>query len=250
MNKDLLTTLRGIGFSANDATVYLSALELGPSSIWDISLKSGLQRSTCYSILEELVLKGSCSKSNDGRRALYSVASPKRLMLAARTRFERLERSVSELDALASKSSAKPIMRFYEGLEGVREVYLSCLDVPQGTTVLYMGSDEITEQNYPEILQEYMAVRQAKQIPIRVIFEDTPANRRIGPDDMTQLRATRYLKTEAFHPVIETQICGDMVAYVSHNAQTPFAYVIENAAFAEQERQKFELLWGVAATLS
>lgn len=246
MHNELHNTLRGIGFSANEATVYLTALELGPSSIWDISLKCGLQRSTCYSLMEELLIKGYASKDNDGRRAIYAVASPKRLMLAARTRYARFERSISELDAVASKSPQKPIMRFYEGVEGVREVYLSCLDVPQGVEVLYLGSDEITEKNYPAILKEYMALRQEKKVPIRVIYEDTEINRRIGPDDPAKYRQTRYLPVNVFHPPIETQISGDRVAYVSHNVQTPFAYVIENAAFAEQERQKFELLWKIA----
>ena len=246
MDKELQTVLHGIGFSSNEAAVYLATLELGPSSIWDISLKSGLQRSTCYSIMEELTLKGHANKTNDGRRSLYAVSSPKRLMIAARTRFERFERSVSELDALASQSSQKPVVRFYEGQEGVRDVFLSVLDVPKGTEILYMGSDEITERNYPEILAEYMHQRQVKKVPIRVIFEDTPANRSIGPNSPEKLRATKYLPTNLFHPVIETHISGDRVSYVSHNVQSPFAYVIENAAFAEQERQKFELLWNGA----
>ena len=244
--KELQPILQGIGFSKNEALVYLSVLELGPSSIWDIAKKSGLKRSTCYSLLEELALKGHASSSNDGKRVLYAVTSPKRLMLAAKTRYSRFETAISRLDALASKSTQKPVVRFYEGLAGVREVYLSCLDVPKGTEILYMGSDEIIQANYPELLKEYMALRQERQVPIRVLFEDTPANREIGPDDINQLRATRYLPSELFHPPIETQISGDRVAYISHSTLMPFAYVIENAAFAEQERQKFEVMWGAA----
>ena len=243
MDKELQTTLRGIGFSPNEAAVYLAALELGPSSMWDIALKCGLQRSTCYSLMEELVIKGYASKDTDGKRALYAVTSPKRLMLAARTRYERFERSISELDALASKSTQKPIVRFYEGVEGVREVYLSCLDTPKGEPVLFMGNDAIATENYPDVIREYAELRQIRKVPIRVIFEDLPFNRENYPTNPGMLRECRFYPPEKFHLPIETQISGDRVMYISHNAQSPFAYVIENAAFADCERQKFELLW-------
>jgi len=246
LQNDLQTTLKGIGFSSNEAAVYLAALELGPSSIWDISLKCGLQRSTCYSILEELTLKGSCAKTNDGRRALYTVTSPKRLMLAARTRYERFERSISQLDAVASQSTQKPIVRFYEGPEGVREVFLSCLDGSSTEPILFMGNDEIANTYYPEVLEEYAILRQKLHIPIRVIFEDLPFNRKNYPTDSKKLRECRFYPAEKFHLSIETQIVGDKVAYISHHPQHPFAYVIENTAFASCERQKFELLWEAA----
>lgn len=243
---DLLPVLQGVGFSEHEAVVYLAALELGPASVWDISAKSGVKRPTCYFILDELITRGVASRAQDQKRTIYTVISPKRVLTAARTRLTRLESAVTQLDALASRSTQKPVIRFYEGMAGLREVYLSCLDAPKGSEILYMGSDEITKANYPELLDEYIALRQEKKVPIRVIFEDTPANRWIGPDDLAKLRQTRYLPTEQFQPLIETQIVGDRVAYISHSSDAPFAYVIENAAFAAQERQKFELLWRLA----
>ncbi len=81
-SSDLLTALKGIGLNKNEASIYLTCLELGPSSIWDISKKSGIKRPTCYIILDELIWKGHASSTNDGKRTIYSVDAPKILLKA------------------------------------------------------------------------------------------------------------------------------------------------------------------------
>src|SRR4051812_22457383 len=116
-----------IGFNRTQAEVYLTVLELCPSSIWDIAKKSGIKRPTCYAVLDELVARGFASKIDDGRRLLYSVSSPKEPL--ARLEQQRLEfaSQVAALEGIGSHSAKKPSIRLYEGLEGIKQVYASML---------------------------------------------------------------------------------------------------------------------------
>lgn len=50
--------LENLGFSDNEAKVYLAALETGLSSAQDIADKAKLKRTTTYSVLDVLVRKG------------------------------------------------------------------------------------------------------------------------------------------------------------------------------------------------
>src|SRR3989344_5825627 len=120
---ELITTLKGIGLAKNEAAVYLACLELGPSSIWDIAKKSGIKRPTCYVILDELIWKGHASSTNDGKRTIYSVNSPKQLLRAVELRFTRFSNAIGQLEGLASKNPQKPVVSLYEGVNGIAEAY-------------------------------------------------------------------------------------------------------------------------------
>jgi HTH-type transcriptional regulator, sugar sensing transcriptional regulator len=244
-NNDLILALKGAGLNKNEATIYLTCLELGPSSIWDIAKKSGIKRPTCYVILDELTWKGLASSTFDGKRTIYSVDSPKQLLRTVERRQERLTQSLSQLEAVASKSPQKPVVRLYEGVQGVMEAYNNTLDRPKGSEILIYGT-ALVEVNYKEFINDYIANRVKKGISTRVILADTPENRQIATRNSGELRETRFLPEEQFNPTVEVNISGDSIAYIAHSETEPFATVIENATLAQEEKQRFNLLWNSA----
>jgi len=54
----MLTQLKHIGLSNNEAKVYLAMLELGPSPVLDIAAKAAINRPTTYVQIELLKKKG------------------------------------------------------------------------------------------------------------------------------------------------------------------------------------------------
>lgn len=58
LSKRTQQVLEEFGLSANEATVYQSALELGVTSPFGISKKTGIPRTTVYAVLTDLALKG------------------------------------------------------------------------------------------------------------------------------------------------------------------------------------------------
>lgn len=244
-NNDLLVSLRGVGFSENEALVYLATLELGPSTVWDISKKSGIKRPTCYVLLEELTLKGHATSINDGKRTIYSVSSPKQLLRAIERRHDRFISSFNQLEGIASQSPQKPTVRLFEGVAGVTESYNLSLEQPKGSEILIYGTAQI-RINYSEFIREYLKNRVERGIKARAILPDNELNREVLLRDKAELRQSRFLPQNKFDPSTEINVYGDVIQYIAHSEKEPFATMIESPSLAKLEKQRFDLLWAIS----
>jgi len=247
LQNPLIDSLQTAGLTPSEAAMYLALLELGTSSVWEISKKAGIKRPTCYVILDGLLKKGFGSTTYDGRRTLYTAATPKLVVKVSRQRQEKLEDSLQELEALASPSPAKPFVQFFEGKEGIRQVYERSLEIGKGGEILTYGSDQLLKANYGSFLDSYIEQRIKLGITIRLLYADTAENRsQYFASDPKKWRESRYLPSDRYDPSIEKHIYGDTIAYIAHSATCPFATIMENATLAREERQVFEMLWSSA----
>lgn len=244
-NDDILASLEGIGLHENEALVYLSALELGPSSIWDIAKKSAIKRPTCYVLMDNLIFKGYANTSFDGKRNIYSVSSPKQLLSAVNRRQEKLQKTLTQLEGLASKSPSKPNIRLYEGREGVMEIYNLTLDLAKDEEILIYGTASIAT-SYQDFIAQYLKDRVKKKIRVKAILPDTEENRKVLVRDKQELRETKFLPSEKYKQKTEINIFVDSIAYIAHSEKEPFATVIENSTLAKEEKDRFNLLWEMA----
>ena len=64
----MLTQLKHIGLSENEAKVYLAMLELGPSPVLEIAAKAGINRPTAYAQIESLKKMGLVSMQTKGKK--------------------------------------------------------------------------------------------------------------------------------------------------------------------------------------
>jgi sugar-specific transcriptional regulator TrmB len=238
--------MKGVGFSRNESLIYLAALGLGPSTVWEIAKKSGVKRPTCYVILEELSIRGLASSTNDGKRVVYSVVSAHQFIKNYARQYERLTKVESELAALAVPSNQKPYIQFYDGFEGIKTVYNMILDEPSGSEYLLYGFSLRSSEELREYLGTFISERISKRIKTRAIFSDTEYNVGFTERDSKELRETRLLPEVEFHQKTQTNIFGDSVAYVAQSAKQPFATVITSPDLAHDERQRFELLWKIS----
>ncbi len=246
LSAEILDVLQGIGLRETEAQIYLACLELGPSTVLAIARKSGVKRPTCYVILDELVFRGFASRTEGKKSALYSVLSPKQLLDRVATRQDRLEKHLLELEGIASVSGQKPEVRLLEGVEGVKEAYEAALRHPKGSEMLVYGTADVLVI-LEGWIHEYMDERVRKQVSVRAILADTPANRQVKLKDTAQLRETRFLPTSRYNPKLEQIIIGDSVSFIAHSEHEPFATVIVNRTIAGLLRQQFEYIWDAAA---
>ena len=72
--------LQKIGLSANEATVYLASLEMGPSTILELSKQSKIKRPTTHFVMEGFIKKGLASSFEKGKKRYFVVESPERLL--------------------------------------------------------------------------------------------------------------------------------------------------------------------------
>lgn len=244
-NLKLLNLLTQSGLTANQARVYLANLKLGQSSVWDIAEESGVKRTTCYVVLKELQRKGLGSSTKDSKRALYSVAGPTELYINLTKRQEAMKSALAELNALASQSPAKPLVRMFEGVEGMIQAYRSTLNLPEGSEILIYGNPEVYA-NYPDLVRDYVPERVKKRIRVRTIVPDTKLAYDVTRDDEKILRQTRVLPQSKFDQRTEVNILPNSIYYFAHSEKRPFATVLESPTLAREEKSRFELLWQIS----
>lgn len=233
------------GLTENQALVYLACLKLGTASIWDIALVSGVKRTTCYVVMNDLISKGMASVSNTGKKALYSVITPNELFFNLKRRQGQLNEAMGELNALSSKAVARPYVRMFEGVGGIEQAYNLTLNLREGEEILIYGTPEVYVK-YAAMIKIYVKNRVSKGIKVRVIIADTELGREVIKNDQKILREARLLPADVFNQQTEVNILPDSIIYIAHSESEPFATVIESQTLAREEKQRFELLWSLA----
>ena len=118
--------LESLGLAEKEAKVYLASLELGKSSVQHIAKKSEVNRATTYVIIETLMKKGLMSSIEENKKVFYYAEPPEKLRLLFEAqeheivrKLDYLDKMLPELRALNSLNKNKPIVKYYEGKEGM-----------------------------------------------------------------------------------------------------------------------------------
>lgn len=134
----LLSEIQKIGLTEKEAKVYLAALELSESSVQAIAKKAGVNRTTTYVILDSLIKKGLCSTYHKNKKVYFMAESPETLgslyaiqQKEIEEKQKNLEAILPELKAIYNRQEDRPVVRFFEGKEGLRAMItemISCKD--------------------------------------------------------------------------------------------------------------------------
>ena len=123
-------TLKKFGLSEKEAELYLILLELGKAKVQDITRKTKLPRSTIYSVLEYLEQRGLVFSFDQGKIRFFSPQDPDRIIQEAAARAEALKTLLPNLQQLYRNASARPHIRYYEGVEELKQMYTGILRIP------------------------------------------------------------------------------------------------------------------------
>jgi len=128
MNQKLLKTLENLGLTENESKVYLAALSLGPTSILQIAKTTGILRTTVYPTVESLKNKGLMSIDVGEFKKKYRAQDPKWLDSVLDQKKEDLKKVFPEFETLYNLHGKDASLRYYEGLAGIRQVYMDSID--------------------------------------------------------------------------------------------------------------------------
>jgi len=237
-----ITTLKDSGLTDNEAKVYLAALELGGSTVQELGKKSGVKRTTVYTIIEGLKQKGLLSQTKKGKKALFLAESPENLVSLSEKRCQLLKEALPELKSIYNVSGPKPKLRFYEGREGYLSVYENILkEKPKELLVIasYENFIKHVELDYEE---SWTKKRIKLGMKLRWLDFQTKKVEEKAAEGKKGLREVKYLPKEKRF-TSTTFIYSDKIIIVSGKQKEFLAIVIENQEFFEMFKQLFEMLW-------
>lgn len=234
--KEILSVL---GLPPMHGQVYLAALELGEATLQALSRKSGVNRSTIYTFIDELVERGYMTETRRGKRRVYGSVHPEHLLHVERERIKELERFLPELLAINNNSRQKPRVTFYEGYQGIEEVYADMLR-ERKEIVAYEDLEHLRRDLPDRIFTWFPKERAARDILIRSVSRDTAFAREFTKRNRGLLRETKFVEAGDFRTDIN--IYGDKVALMNLR-DNPFCVLIENKNLADTMRIMWKELW-------
>ncbi len=114
------------GLSEKEARAYLALLELEIAGVQEIAKASGINRSSAYVTLESLKNDGLVSVSDDKNVRQYVATPPEAILRSAEDKahkqaeiLKKIEKVIPEMKALFKGTRRKPIVKVFEGKEGL-----------------------------------------------------------------------------------------------------------------------------------
>ncbi|MFA4817839.1 MAG: helix-turn-helix domain-containing protein [Parcubacteria group bacterium] len=227
------------GLSAPQAKLYLACLELGTATAYKISRKTGIHRSSCYEILDNLKEKGLISFFHKKGKKHFNAEDPRGIIFKTKENISLLEQALPQFNALYSTEKARPAVRYYEGANGMELILEEVLD--EAKEILIFGSVEDYFANLQDYLPKFLEKRLKRKIPIRSIFRDSPKARARINSASEQLREARILPDKYEHHGL-TVIWDKKIAMASF-LKKEAALVIESEELAQMEKIKFYAIW-------
>lgn len=248
---NFVTSLMHMGLPEKEASVYVALLGLGLATVSEIAKRSGINRTTVYDILSSLSQKGLVSISGKEPKQEYRSENPDKLLEYLKSDLERKTQSVRYAELMLPelksihKVGERPRIKFYEGEDGLREVYEDTL-TSEGTILAYAAVDDVNKgiSNY---FPKYYKRRAAKNIPIRAIFPDTPVARERSDLDKEEKRKSLLVPYNEYSFTPEINIYNNKVMIASWREK--LGIIIESEEIADAMKKIFELSWDRAKEL-
>ncbi len=233
------TILQSLHLSPDELGVYLAALEYGPLTVQGLADRSKVKRTTIYTFLPLLVERGVIEKSRKRKRELYSGVNPHRLYEAEHAKLKEFSRLLPELEAVAKGGRPGPRVTYYEGLDGIKEIYADILH--ERKPIVGWSDFENNLKVMGDFYGAYVPERARRNIVYKVIVKDSSAARDWTKHNLGALRETKFVKSDDLQN--EITIYGQKVAIMNFRAPTPLAILIEDPQTAITLRFAWGQVW-------
>jgi len=238
---DYLKELIEYGFSEKEAKVYLSLLMIGNSTVYEISEKADLVRTTTYDILKSLREGGFVSSYYKNKVLFFEACHPSFLAKDLAIKKGKIEKIIPNLSKLKEEMIKFPKVELYEGEEGMKKVFLEILK-PKTELIAFSNNKAMVEK-MPFFAPNFIKMRANSNIPLRIISEPSETTQKLLVDkDKKEKRKTRkWDKMNKF--LLNMYVFGDSVAILGSSFKDPFGIVIHNKDFAGLQKSLFEEVW-------
>jgi len=238
---DTKQILQQFGLAGRKVDVYLAALELGGASVIDIAQKANIKRTTTYEILLDLQKDGLVSQTMDGKKRKFIGEDPEKI----KKELERKEVAFSEilpmLKSIYNVKGTKPKVRFYEGIDGIKECYLDTLNY--SGEILALGSEHAAKVISIDWLQGYVKDRAKKKIFLKAIVADSQlVQKEFLSKDREQMRISKTIDPKKYPFTIEINIYGHQKVFLMSPTEQ-MGIIIEGAEIYKTMKSMFELIW-------
>lgn len=230
------------GLNKKEAKFYLASLSLGMATVAEIAKKSGLKRTTIYSLVDELKEKGIIKQANSRRKNYFIAESPESLLENLEEKTEVLKESLPRLKSLQTESGIKPQVIFYQGQQGFKRIWQEILKSGEKEYLIITSANEfLTFVGEKYINKKIIEEKLKLNIKSRHIITDSLSARKIVSRDKVENRESRIAPPN--FPFKATEIIfGNKVAIFTARFEN-ILMIIESEEIAKSRKSCFEIVW-------
>lgn len=241
---DIKQVLDELGIHKTKAEVYLAALELGRAKVRVIADKVSIPRTTANEVLEQLAKKGLVIKIHQGRTLIFEAEPPTKLKLLLKEQEHKLDEVLPELKLLFNSAGFRPRIRFYEGVEGMKEVFKDTLTVKNKLLRGILSMEDLYRTPGKKYMDEYVDKRISTGIKLQVIRSEIKEVEETWPSSQNENRELRYAPKNMIFPM--TIYLYDNKVGIIGTKKENFGIIIESEDLFHTLNNFFEITWDVA----
>jgi len=249
--------LSQLGFSDRETSVFLSLVETGKANASKLSRRTGIRRTTVYSVLSALIQKGVISQQQEKEGSIYLVNKPAALMRVIQREREELEKRetltkelIENLAGLFQQSEqAIPKIHFFEGKKNVENMLYDSYDARQQSAanqdgIIWGYQDSSYFQEYKKYSEHNFSMRKkAGQVSIVQLFADQAH----FESELSHRYKVENREIRQFPPGIELTstlwIHGDFITMIQSRHVPHYAIQIKDSWIASNLKKMFQFVW-------
>lgn len=241
-------TLKKLDFEPSGAEIYLILAKNGEMTVPQILEKTQLSRATVYEILSTLIASDLAEYRKEGRIAYYAPTHPNQL-------FDLLEKKKRAMSLLEGElggavknligsyhlSMRKPGVRFFEGVEGLKEIYLDTI-AQSGKIYSVISPSAIDSELSQWVKQTFIPLRVQKGIESVFLADDSQSPQEFPAEDTKFLTKTVIVPRDKFPFDVEMKMYGgDRVALISPSSDELIGMIIQSKSIYTTMKSLFML---------
>jgi sugar-specific transcriptional regulator TrmB len=205
-----------------------------------------MPRVNCYHTLENLAEKGLVNFVTKNKVRYFSAEPPQKIVNILEGRATYARKVMPELLSITNTLALKPKIKYYEGMEGVKNILLDTLTAKK-ELLGYSNLKDVAEL-FGDFLMDFSIQKMKKQIKTRMICPSSEGSfnyvKEHYPKDFPQeLIEILFVNPREFWFENEITIYDDKVAVISLNKEELNGMIFESPVYARSQRAIFNLAW-------
>lgn len=240
--------LETIGLNSSEIAVYKTALQAGPRPASVIAKRANIKRGQTYNVLSSLSEKGVIQEFVKNGVRHFTCSSPRALVSMLDSRRGEIENKrskllelIPDLERLARCDDAKPKVRFFQGDEGIKEIFEDILRTREDFYgALDVGKSWINAYSNDDWIHKF----RERRVEAGIWFYGILVKNHEA--DMTRLSRPKIMKKNKMIQGVslpaEILVFGSKVALISTDGDKT-GVLIEHAKIAETVRSIHQAVW-------
>ena len=208
-------------------------MRLGKATISEIARESKVKRTTIYEHADRLTKENLFHKTAKGRQVFYVAEDPAKLAKILERKHKRLATIMPDLQKIYASSTHRPRMRYYEGIEGLRTIYLEMTSTSQVMYSIFSTEKFLTlfSEKDSDIFITNLYEHGGE---IKDLIEHNAAAKKYASNALYKKIGKAKTLPEQFDVPVDLMVAGDKVSMISY--ANLVGVIIENPEIAELQR--------------